>query len=1181
MAPATHDDAQLIWCVGCKKTICEPHWTMERSHKLRRPEHIRLRPADIKKSLPQARLAREAEEMDDAWAKGWLSDVADPDQLRELQKKEARNVWFGVDTQSRKSFVNQGLLLDLLRRSGRMHFGNQFPCIVSFLGATGAGKSSIIKGLNTLHNPSSARDMENPVAANSDGVNPTSSGVHLFADVSTAQTDRPFLYADCEGLFGGNSETAGETDDFIKESIDSLKRAGKWLIRPLSHGHKDFDREDFVRDVYPRILYAFSDILCYVAQQRPSHLETILKDLILWASRVHNTALNQAILPSCIIVINNTPLTDQCEDEEFARKTILGKMGRYPVQGDEIKKLANEWNEIAPSPSSRITNLKELFHRYFRDIQVLVVPPKSASSATSVRTQLQKLREKLHSTSTGIQRKREEIGGQVNTRQLDKYLSRAFEHFLSFPDRPFDFAKHTMIQEAVPTGLVQNAESLMSQLREQVPDILPDQFDSSLVNLLSSYASFNVLLRYPGASDDGHRVSCAGEIISTTQAARILERYGNECGVAYREFHQNSRCWYRRGTKQCRNTAKGHSKDHQDEHGKVFAFGEYHTYWSEKASQTFVERVRETSNKFISSSFFRSYESGLAQHFDNLRSQKEILKSLKMTETCLLCLEHVADISLSCGHAICRICLRAVGTPCPHRNTFKLPECGICGTKFSQINGWDRMVVKPEKARPRILAIDGGGVRSVISAQILLLLEAHLGLGISIHHFFDLIVGNSSGATIALGLGALDWSGSSCVAAMKEVATNGLTMRKLGLLERWFPSYDSFYCPEDLEKSLMGVLREHSPLIGDATYPVESSETLTMPAETGIKVRDVRIGAVAATQDGDSYQTWVLGNYTRNDGQGLPRAYRHAESTSSFYLWHAARCSSFAPGLFPATRAPNYELFVDANVTQVPTIDTAIKEAALIWPRTTDDHTNLHAHIGVSIGVGHSQSRIASFWWFSRVALHSWIERDVDQYETKFDPDGAWKKYYHSLPSSDRNRLRRLDVDFKRDPLPSMVAQTELDTMIDSTNEYFKSEGPHMELENTAEALLAALFYPVAEETRQVDDQTYTKTYTIACQLAEEHQGLLFRRLRQSHCVFIAEREGPGTVVQLEVPKQHQPFEQNFTWPVDQTGATEVQLFLAFQHPYYVEDGNKLGEKLAHEPAIGRSYHINGSPWIA
>ena len=59
--------------------------------------------------------------------------------------------------------------------------------------------------------------------------------------------------------------------------------------------------------------------------------------------------------------------------------------------------------------------------------------------------------------------------------------------------------------------------------------------------------------------------------------------------------------------------------------------------------------------------------------------------------------------------------------------------------------------VEPWPGRLRILALDGGGIRGVFTASLLAGLEQQLGRRVADH--FDLIVGTSTGAILALGLG--------------------------------------------------------------------------------------------------------------------------------------------------------------------------------------------------------------------------------------------------------------------------------------------------------------------------------------------------------------------------------------------------------------------------------------------
>ena len=48
-------------------------------------------------------------------------------------------------------------------------------------------------------------DFSTPIPGPTKGL-PNSADVHLYADISTLHTQSPFLFADCEGLDGGNAQ---------------------------------------------------------------------------------------------------------------------------------------------------------------------------------------------------------------------------------------------------------------------------------------------------------------------------------------------------------------------------------------------------------------------------------------------------------------------------------------------------------------------------------------------------------------------------------------------------------------------------------------------------------------------------------------------------------------------------------------------------------------------------------------------------------------------------------------------------------------------------------------------------------------------------------------------------------------------------------------------------------------
>ena len=139
----------------------------------------------------------------------------------------------------------------------------------------GAGKSTIIKMLVSLKEHKLSfrpySPFDSPVVGSmKHDKSPTSGDVHLYADPETAYTRLPMLYADCEGLEGG--ETAPAANKLRQSGRDKdvhQARQGLFKTRPreLVYAKTNSDarnREWAVRKVYPRLLYTFSDVIVFV-----------------------------------------------------------------------------------------------------------------------------------------------------------------------------------------------------------------------------------------------------------------------------------------------------------------------------------------------------------------------------------------------------------------------------------------------------------------------------------------------------------------------------------------------------------------------------------------------------------------------------------------------------------------------------------------------------------------------------------------------------------------------------------------------------------------------------------------------------------------------------------------------------------------------------------------------------
>jgi hypothetical protein len=139
---------------------------------------------------------------------------------------------------------------------------------------SGAGKSTLIKMLVSLKEQKlsfRSSPFESPVVGSTKhDKSPTSGDVHLFADPETAYTRLPMLYADCEGLEGG--ETAPIANKLrqtmaTQDHGHTRHRIFRGHPRKLVYAKTNteaMNREWAVRKVYPRLLYTFSDVIVFV-----------------------------------------------------------------------------------------------------------------------------------------------------------------------------------------------------------------------------------------------------------------------------------------------------------------------------------------------------------------------------------------------------------------------------------------------------------------------------------------------------------------------------------------------------------------------------------------------------------------------------------------------------------------------------------------------------------------------------------------------------------------------------------------------------------------------------------------------------------------------------------------------------------------------------------------------------
>lgn len=274
-----------IWnCSYCGMDFCDQCWVKQGPHRPGRtgPDglpHEKANPTIVKR----------------------LKDILTPPKhhadQQMLHVEDEDTTWFGLarDKENRPIFQDYGRYSTIMADSNSGEYKFRYPQLVSFIGQTGAGKSTLIKMLiDQQERTHCSHDcgFPSPVAGSlSNGSVPTSGDVHLYSDPRSYTTEYPMLYADCEGLEGG--ENIPMAAQYRNTASTPAKERGKESHAPKGKDHPapkehrrrkrvtkglhctqrdikwanspdTLKRQYAVTELYPRLLYTFSDVIVFV-----------------------------------------------------------------------------------------------------------------------------------------------------------------------------------------------------------------------------------------------------------------------------------------------------------------------------------------------------------------------------------------------------------------------------------------------------------------------------------------------------------------------------------------------------------------------------------------------------------------------------------------------------------------------------------------------------------------------------------------------------------------------------------------------------------------------------------------------------------------------------------------------------------------------------------------------------
>lgn len=410
----------------------------------------------------------------------------DPAKQRDLHNEDRIAQWFVVKLDTPEREQARLCVSDRFRQlcdpgiSGNRWTSNLYPSFVSFIGDTGTGKSTLVRAMilmgqvtaSGLHSPTdelpenhTVRELRSFLATRMHGpvtrtanlghlMDPTSSGVHLYKDITTSDPYRaprsptfrsnviPILFADCEGFRGGIAKTNSERTNSVAVTNPNLENVNPNLLFDrliTSPGYGSHGKEG-AELFYARFLYAFSDVVVFVTKEDQRFQEDMQR-VVEWAASAVDKSVNHLAQKTLIIVRNmaNHHATE-FYDGQFLKDSIFDNLRPLWEGSVALAEFRRKYNNKHRLRQRHIHSNGDFFAVFFQEVYACYIPDKAKAPMDQVFQQHRELRKQIVRASEAGQEVRSKSWTQYNIPTLSHLLNRAFEHFRA-SEKPFDFYK--------------------------------------------------------------------------------------------------------------------------------------------------------------------------------------------------------------------------------------------------------------------------------------------------------------------------------------------------------------------------------------------------------------------------------------------------------------------------------------------------------------------------------------------------------------------------------------------------------------------------------------------------------------------------------------------------------------------------------------------------------------------
>ena len=903
-----------------------------------------------------------------------LHAPSDPKKIRHLHEQDEQSKWFGVvrDPSGQPVLEDYGRYATLaLHRLRSGDTGTQFPQLVSFIGATHAGKSSVVKMLIQLEalRTNDGTIHPSPVVGSVAHTNlPTSGDVHLYADPSTAGTPLPILYADCEGFEGGETTPMGSMSQHRRcrsSSTDTVtpRLAAHCHVIRWAGSEETRRREYIVTGLFPRLLYAVSDCVVFVLRNAKTFQSVVLTKLLEWGAAAIDKSLNTPALPHCIIVQNASDLGvhDREWEIEYATRKLLSAVdGPLDcVEGvPRFRELASHWRSLG----RQIDTVEDLILCYYSSVRVIRVPGQRQYDIAQ--QQIGTLHALISQNCRQSFHTKQNARMLLNAGELNSYLRRVFHHFTDTLHIPFDFVQAALSRTPVPSSFGAHILQLCATLSARLPSRKKELVLEMFENLSFMLASCIIL------DCSRFRKGPSSELFAS------YERSFDDAIRGYRKFH--SPCAYTSpdGSRSCALVQARHlSRGHQDERG-IFAAGDHVPVLDDHFAEAWKEQLRSAVDDLrswyereMNSAAGAAVKARLAflVHLRIVGRFYELIgpaTELISHSTCLCCLMQSPTHPLPCAHVLCNSCMQASGEQ--YRHHIRLAWCPL----HRDSSHWIRPTlvrIRPSGAGVNILSLDSGGIRGIVQLEVLRAIEQALGGRIPVQRLFDLTVGSGTGGLIAVALAKEAQKVDDCLDMFVQLCSHAYKPRRVPA-PRSVPTFQDGALMSRIPKSVhFGPQCDTDALHAALKMAFTAERNLFGSSEQFASGAKVAVTSAGGGQCGVK----LLTNYRRPDSADAPYSMQRAHGpTTEIKTFESVAATMAEPAYF--------EPLVSRNNTYVATgpewanpIVLAHKEAMEIW-------SDAEPGITLSLGTGQHKAALNDKLRSEIAMLHAPVSTSLD-----------------------------------------------------------------------------------------------------------------------------------------------------------------------------------------------------------